>query len=158
IPFTRTFDGVGSNPTPDKGLRAKLQAELPGIFNRALRGLERLAQQEAFTQPKSVLEAKAAYIRSNDNVRVFVEECVIAEADATIVKKEFYTVYENWCDRYGERAVSQKALKDALAQIIPNLDEWRERANTPWCWLGVQWSPDAADYMPASLHTSGAHS
>jgi putative DNA primase/helicase len=151
IPFTRIFDGVGGNPTPDKALRDKLKAELPGIFNYALRGLARLTANQAFTQPKSVVEAKQAYIRSNDNVRVFVDECVLAEKDATIVKKEFYQVYEIWCDRYGERAISQKALKDALTKIIPALDEWRETASSPWNWLGMQWGPDAANYMPPSL-------
>lgn len=148
IPFTRTFDGVGSNPKPDKGLRGKLQEELAGILNRALKGLQRLASNEAFTQPKSVIEAKQAYVRSNDNVRAFMEECVIADTHATIVKKEFYAVYEHWCDQYGDRAVSQKLLKEALKHIMPNLDEWRERANTPWCWLGMSWSADAAAYMP----------
>jgi putative DNA primase/helicase len=148
IPFTRTFDGGVGNPKPDKGLRGKLKEELPGIFNRALRGLERLALNEAFTQPKSVVEAKQAYIRSNDNVRVFVAECVLAEQDETIIKKDFYQVYERWCDRYGERAVSQKALKDALKQAVPSLDEWRETATDPWSWLGMKWSPDAANYHP----------
>ena len=151
IPFTRIFNGVGSNPKPDKGLRDKLKGELSGILNRALRGLERLATNEAFTQPKSVIEAKKAYIRSNDNVRVFVAECVIAETNETIVKKEFYQAYEYWCDSYGERAVSQKALKEALKQIMPNLDEWRPTATDPWSWLGMKWSPDAANYQPPAM-------
>jgi hypothetical protein len=80
-------------------------------------------------------------------VRVFVQECVIAEASSTIVKKDFYQVYQNWCDSYGERAVSQKALKKALEQIIPKLDECRAKASDPWSWLGMRWSTDAADYM-----------
>lgn len=151
IPFTRTFDGVGNNPTPDKGLRSKLKDELSGIFNRALRGLERLATNDAFTLTKSVLEAKQAYIRSNDNVRVFLEECVIADPSETIVKQEFYRVYEYWCDSYGARAVSQKVLKDALKQIIPTLDEWRSTASDPWRWLGMKWGPDAANYQPPSM-------
>jgi P4 family phage/plasmid primase-like protien len=151
IPFTRIFDGVGGNPTPDKALRDKLKAELPGIFTYALRGLARLTANQAFTQPKSVVEAKQAYIRSNDNVRVFVDECVLADKDATIMKKEFYQVYEIWCDRYGERAISQKALKGALTKIIPGLDEWRETASSSWNWLGMQWGPDAAHYRPPSL-------
>jgi putative DNA primase/helicase len=50
IPFTRTFDGVGTNPAPDKTLRHKLKEELPGIFNRALCGLARLTANEAFTR------------------------------------------------------------------------------------------------------------
>lgn len=148
IPFTHTFNGEGTNPQPDLGLRPKLQGEISGILHRALRGLERLATNKVFTQPQSVREAKAAYIRGNDNVRVFVEECVIAEQNETIVKKTFYEVYEHWCDRYGERAVSQKILKAMLTQLIPNLDEWREDNRKPWCWLGMKWSPDAATYIP----------
>jgi P4 family phage/plasmid primase-like protien len=151
IPFTRTFDGVGGNPTPDKELRTKLQAELPGIFNRALQGLQRLTLSEKFTLPKIVLEAKQAYIRSNDNVRVFLEECVIVDTNETIVKKEFYRVYENWCDQYGERAVSQKALREVLMQSIPRLDEVRAAPTDPWSWLGMKWSEDAKDYMSPSF-------
>jgi hypothetical protein len=67
------------------------------------------------------------------------------------MKKEFYQVYEIWCDRYGERAISQKALKGALTKIIPGLDEWRETASSSWNWLGMQWGPDAAHYRPPSL-------
>jgi P4 family phage/plasmid primase-like protien len=151
IPFTRTFNGEGGNPAPDKGLRDKLKAELPGIFKRALQGLRRLTGNEAFTQPKSVIEAKKAYIRSNDNLRVFAEECLLANHSGTISKKEFYDVYESWCDSYGDRPLTQKLLKDALKQIFPNLDEWREDKNSPRCWLGIEWSDDAGSYKPASF-------
>jgi P4 family phage/plasmid primase-like protien len=155
IPFTRTFNGVGGNPSPDRGLRDKLKDELPGILNRALRGLERLVLADKFTLPKSVLEAKQAYIRNNDHMRVFLDECVIAERDETIVKKEFRKVYESWCDRHGVRAVHDVAIKEALTQVVPNLDECRATKNSPWCWLGITWSADADDYMPPSLHVSG---
>ncbi len=129
--------------------------ELPGIFNCALRGLERLALNEAFTQPKSVIEAKKAYIRSNDNLRVFAEECLVVEPNGTIPKKEFNEVYERWCDSYGDRAVVPKLLKDALKQIFPNLDEWRETKTSPRCWLGIEWSSDAANYKPATFKVGG---
>ena len=155
IPFTRTFNGVAGNPMPDKGLREKLKGELPGILNRALCGLERLATNDAFTQPKSVIEAKQAYIRDNDHMRVFLDECVIAEKDETIVKKQFRAVYQNWCDRYGVRPLHDAAIKQALKEVVPNLDEYREDKHSAWCWLGVKWSADAADYMPPSLNVSG---
>jgi len=155
IPFTRTFDGVGNNPQPDKGLRDKLKGELSGILNRALRGLERLATNEAFTLPQSVIETKKVYIRSNDNVRVFVDECVVVNTSGTIPKNGFRTVYKNWCDSYGERDVSDKALKEALKQIVPNLDEWRKDKTSPRCWLGIEWSADAANYMPPAFKAGG---
>ena len=69
IPFTRTFNGVGDNPTPDTGLRDKLKTELAGILNRAIDGLRRLHLNKAFTQPQSVMDAKRAYIRDNDHMQ-----------------------------------------------------------------------------------------
>ena len=77
IPFTRTFNGVGSNPTPDTGLRDKLKTELAGILNRAVDGLRRLHLNKAFTEPQSVKDAKQAYIRDNDHMQGFLEECVV---------------------------------------------------------------------------------
>src|SRR5207237_9191717 len=155
MPFTRTVDGVGGNPTPDRGLRDKLKGELSGILNRALHGLERLATEEAFTQTQSVLNAKKAYIRSNDNLRVFAEECLIDDPNGTIPKKEFYAVYEQWCDSYGDRPVTQKLLKDVLKQIFPSLDEYRKDRTSPRCWLGIDWSDDAANYKPTSSKVGG---
>ena len=155
LPFTRTFNGEGTNPQPDKGLREKLKAELPGILNHALAGLARLQTTDAFTKTKSVTEAKKAYMRSNDNLRVFAEECLLANPIGTITKKEFYEVYARWCDSYGDRPVSQKSLKDALGQIFPSLDEWRETNSSPRCWLGIEWSDEAASYKLASFRVGG---
>jgi P4 family phage/plasmid primase-like protien len=151
IPFTRTFNGVSGNPVPNKTLRDDLKDELSGIFNQALDGLKRLALQDTFTQPKSVVEAKQVYIRSNDNVAVFVAECVTVKKEAILTKKDFYTVYEIWCDRYGERPVSQKLLKDALKKAVPMLDEVRPHAKAPWYWLGIEWSADADAYLSSAL-------
>jgi P4 family phage/plasmid primase-like protien len=149
IPFTKIFNGVGNNPQPDLGLRGKLQGELPGILNRALHGLERLATNNAFTEPKSVVEAKKAYVSRNEHVQVFLTECVIAETDETIVKKEFRDVYQTWCDRHGIQAVHNAAIKAALKKAFPTLDEYREDKKSSWCWLGIKWSVDAADYLPS---------
>jgi P4 family phage/plasmid primase-like protien len=57
VPFEQTFTGKAA----DKQLRAKLQAELSGILNRALAGLQRLFEQDAFTEPQAVKDALAAY-------------------------------------------------------------------------------------------------
>ena len=50
--------------------------------------------------------------------------------------------------------MTQKALKDALKQIFPNLDEVAETNSSPRCWLGFEWT-EAANYKRASLHTEG---
>jgi putative DNA primase/helicase len=152
IPFTRTFNGEGDNPAPDRNLRDKLKAELPGIFNRALQGLARLATQDAFTPSASVSEAKQAYIRDNDHLQVFLKECVIADTHAMIEKKQFREVYRNWCDRYGVRELHNAALKEGLKHMVPTIDECRKDKYSPWCWLGITWSPDAHGYMSPSFN------
>ena len=158
IPFTRTFNGVGDNPQPDKGLRAKLTAELPGILNRALQGLERLATKDAFTQPQSVVDAKQAYMRDNDHMRVFLTECVVPDQASMIVKKQFREVYYQWCDRYGVHHLDDRTLKESLKEFQPRLDECREdkhNKSSSWCWLGIAWSEDAAEYLSPTFNASG---
>src|SRR2546427_3598918 len=157
IPFTRTFDGKDGNPTPDKDLRDKLKKECAGVFNHALVGLKRLALNQAFTQTKSVLKTKQAYIRSNDHMRVFIEECLLADKDGMIVKKEFRDLYKNWCDRRGVKALHDAAIKDALGTAFPRLDECREDKKSPWYWQGIAWGPDAADYEPPKMHGHAAN-
>ena len=86
--------------------------------------------------------------------RVFLEECVVPDLHAMIVKKEFRTVYGEWCDRQGVHRLSDFAIKEALKEFQPRLDECREdSANkySPMCWLGIAWSQDAADYMSATF-------
>jgi putative DNA primase/helicase len=147
IPFQRTFNFEPGNSAPDLGLRDKLMHELPGILNRALRGLARLVQQAAFTQPASVLAEKEAYMHKNDNVRAFAEECLTADTHGSIIKRDLYRVYAGWCASAGERPVSQKILREGLVRSFPRLDEWRPAAQAPWRWLGIAWSIDPDDYL-----------
>jgi phage/plasmid-associated DNA primase len=140
---SQPVNGEGGNPKPDKGLRSKLRGELPGILNRALRGLKRLNLNEKFTDSESVLKAKQAYIRSNDNVRVFVDECVVVDPIDEIPKPQFYAYYRQWCEQRGERAVTETSLKGALKQAVPALDERRDSGNGKRYWMGIRWANTA---------------
>ena len=74
-----------------------------------------------------------------------------------IVKKQFRTVYETWCDRQGVHRLSDFAIKEALKDFQPRLDECRKHSAdkySPMCWLGIAWSEDAVDYMPKPFATS----
>jgi P4 family phage/plasmid primase-like protien len=140
VPFEQTFTGKAA----DKKLRAKLQAELSGILNRALAGLHRLFEQDAFTEPQAVKDALAAYQRENDTVAAFTAECVKEEPLGKVLKQYFYKVYRTWCDLQGLKAVSQSELKTRLYQHFPKLDEARTARNTgPWHWLGIVLTEDA---------------
>jgi putative DNA primase/helicase len=142
IPFTKTFKGDAA----DKDLRAKLQKELPGIFNRALNGLQRLSDNGAFTVPQVVQDALAAYQRDNDTVAAFIEACVAAEELGHVRKSVFYSTYQAWCRQQGLKAMRQNDVRDALYRMFPSppLDEWREdNGKGPWNWKGIRLTEDA---------------
>jgi len=137
IPFSKSFRGQEGEI---KGLGEKLLGELPGILNKALTGLRRLFEHDAFTIPQVVEQALAAYIQLNDNVRAFVDECVNVDPNDEISKRQFYAYYRQWCEQRGERAVTETRLKGALKQAIPTLDERRDSNNGQRYWFGMGWA------------------
>jgi P4 family phage/plasmid primase-like protien len=140
IPFERTFEGKNA----DNELRLKLRNELPGILNRALRGLQRLFTEGKFTEPQAVKAALEEYRRDNDTVASFVAEHAVEEANATTLKKKFYQNYRKWCETQGLPHETQKQLKTSLRHLFPKLDELRPRSGrAPWHWVGFKLIEDA---------------
>ncbi len=144
IPFERTFEGKEA----DKELRVKLRNELPGILNRALRGLLRLFSEGKFSEAKAVKAALEEYRRENDTVASFVAEFVEEDANTTTAKKKFYGAYRNWCETQGLRPVTQKQLKASLKHLFPKLDEVRPSSGrAPWHWVGIKLIEDAQEFV-----------
>jgi putative DNA primase/helicase len=148
IPFEKTFDTDESDGKlkKDDELRSKLARELPGIFNRALDGLNRLYLARAFTIPKAVADALAAYQGENDTVAAFAREC-LTESSQTgyIEKKGLYSSYRRWCAQQGFRKPStQVDIKRTLTRIFPKLQEIRlDRGSGPWAWQGITFTENA---------------
>jgi P4 family phage/plasmid primase-like protien len=145
IPFSKTFattPGDGQLQGDDT-LRGKLAQELPGIFNRALDGLDRLYQQKSFTVPQSVAAALTAYQGENDTVSAFAKECLEASATGKITKQDLFRVYRRWCAIQGFKPVNQRELKRSLTQLFPKLDEYREASGKgAWQWVGITLTAD----------------
>jgi P4 family phage/plasmid primase-like protien len=142
VELTKTFTGTNA----DKHLRETLRKELPGILNRALRGLRRLYDQEGFTIPKAAQGALAAYQRDNDTVAAFAADCLKSEKPeqgGRIIKQQLYRNYRGYCASQRWRHVSQREFKAKLYELFPDLDEGRGYRNTgPWQWLGIAYIGD----------------
>ena len=132
-------------------LRSKLVNELPGILNRALKGLKRLTAQKGFTVPQAVKDELSKYERQNDSLAAFMEEAVDIGPTFSVPKQKFYQRYCRWCDVYRLRRVSQKELKPRLYKLLPTLDEARfdsrgvRGGKGPWRWIGMQPIDDGPD-------------
>jgi putative DNA primase/helicase len=157
IPFEKTFATTASDGKlkKDDDLRSKLAQELPGIFNQALDGLDRLYKSRDFTIPKSVADALATYQGENDTGAAFIKECLIeAPRTGTIVKQDLYRIYKRWCAIQGFKWVNQRELKRSLTQAFPKLDEYRDRDTDgrqgPWQWQGIALTDNAPELLEDS--------
>jgi putative DNA primase/helicase len=112
IPFPHQFVG----DKDDKSLRYKLTkaSELSGLLNRALKGLNRLFEQEGFSESATVKEALEDYKRQNDTVAAFIADCCEFAQDAEIERTELYTAYTQYCDGEGFEAVSRRFCYDRV--------------------------------------------
>lgn len=87
----------------DRNLKAKLEAELPGIFNWALMGLARLRKQGHFTVASASEMARAEYKLENDSEAAFVADWIKRGTgdDFTVRANRLYDAYSIWCRRNG---------------------------------------------------------
>jgi P4 family phage/plasmid primase-like protien len=106
------------------GLDATLRAELPGILNWALDGLDRLNRQSRFTEltgPNNIA-LREALLGATSPMREFVAECC-DEGDAyEVAKEQFFEAWETWALRNGHKPGSvQTVSKWLLSQFGPGV-------------------------------------
>jgi putative DNA primase/helicase len=126
LPFNRMF----RKEEQDRQLRHKLVAEVDGIFQWALRGLDRLYDNDGFTEPQVVREALADYQRANNPLVAFVEDCCSLDTEFSTSKDTLYEKYKDYCDNYGFKAGSIGTFFKELYAQYPSLVSARPRTET----------------------------
>ncbi len=116
IPFNRVF---GDNEA-DPELKEKLQEELPGIFNWAMAGLQRLYENGQFTVSNQVTEFTAKYRLESNTVAMFVEdECTVDKSnpDCYTTIMPLYRAYKNWTNESNYKPYSRKNFKREVERL-----------------------------------------
>jgi putative DNA primase/helicase len=85
----------------DTQLEQKLNAELPGILNWALRGLARLNARGRFEQPKSGEELTRDWEDMNSPVKSFLRDCCEMGPDYYVEKSSLRHAFVQWCSQKG---------------------------------------------------------
>ncbi|MCV7259199.1 DNA primase family protein [Mycobacterium shimoidei] len=121
-----SFDGRGSNPKPDKGLKDYLVAnELPGILNWALDGLDDLqARGDKFLVPESAMKYMRTIEDSGSPIKQFLDECCVFGTDDIgepywVYKDELYQAWRMWCGNNGHEPGSKIMLSRKLIASMP---------------------------------------
>ena len=75
--------------------------ELPGIFNWALQGLQRVIKNNnKFTIPKKVKDAVSAYDYDINPFKHFLQDTVTIDPTGEISTRELYRLYKNFCREF----------------------------------------------------------
>jgi putative DNA primase/helicase len=134
------FDAEQS-PDKDLDLDTKLVGELPGIFNWALEGLERL-QKRGFKFPR-VRESeklKADYRQSQDTIAQFVgDECELDET-LTVLSRDFLRAYAMWCKDF---QAGRPQTSTAIGRTLRKMGFVRNDTRDSRGWRGLQLRPDS---------------
>lgn len=130
--------GVSFAGREDIGLEDRLLAELPGILNWSLAGLERLTEQGRFTRPESHGAVDARFREYADPDADFLEQMCVLGEDLTVTQDDLYHVYRAWCDRMGRTKDSTDvtSLRHRLAER-PGIGDKRIGKAKVWHLIGL---------------------
>lgn len=103
MPFDKSFAAK-----PDRKLKQKLTAELPGILNWALEGLAALTERGDFVIPDKCMKLKTEMLYLAQPERGFVKEKCVRGPDVDIKKPTLYLAY---CDYCKEMGIKPKSLE-----------------------------------------------
>ena len=124
------FDVIVPMEKRDPKLRSKLQAELPGILNRAIEGLRRCQSRNSF-DPEHVLEGgKELWQKRADPTKRFFSEVLEKRANSEIESRELFVRYTDWCEDEGCEPLKKETLAKKLLGAFPSSEGARKRHGT----------------------------
>jgi len=135
----------------DRTLPGRLEQELPGILAWLVKG-SLIYQRDGISPPPSVLAATEEYMRDEDMMQDFVDECLVridgtglSEPERRTTSPEIYELYSRWFikNRRGKYVPVQQTFGKQLGKKIH-----KERRGGIVYYYDVRISPEALDKYP----------
>jgi putative DNA primase/helicase len=118
-------------------LTDELCAELPGIFNWSLEGLERLRTRGRFQQPQTSRDAVRQMEDLASPVGAFIRDrCALGPA-LTVEIGMVYQAYRSWCDEHGHKRVNTQVFGRDLRAVRPELSVRQLGADRARAYVGI---------------------
>jgi P4 family phage/plasmid primase-like protien len=144
IPWRITIGSRDRIRNMDKPWWWEQSGELPGIFNWALIGLERLRKQQGFTDSHLSSEALEDYKIESNPARAFLLENLEPTEDGGVKATLIYKLYSKWAVENGYRALGERLFGKEVKRVFPKSDRKRggNRADRYWYYGNVKFSAD----------------
>lgn len=113
------FDVTIPEHEQDKNLHTKIiENELSGVFNWVLQGLNRLLEQERFSNCEAAKQAVEQYRIESDSVQMFLSENDYEVSPTNEMPlKDLFSEYKNYCIESGFKACSLRTLAGRLRNL-----------------------------------------
>lgn len=136
----------------DTALDEKLEAELPGVLNWALEGLQRLQTQGRFTGDRVPGETQDTWEKWANSITRFRKVGLEDAQGSAVPKKTAYAAYSNYCDAEGipsetQHKMSRKLKKHDIQSGRRSIEGKQQR-----CYLDVELTSRGVDLL--NLDTS----
>lgn len=95
------FENPIVNKIPNFIQQLTTEDERSGMFNMAMRGLERLLENGTFTYSKSAVDTKIEMMKSGSSIAIFTTERIEQEVGFELSKSEMYDAYTTFCAERG---------------------------------------------------------
>lgn len=123
----------------DRQLLDRLENEMPAILAWAIRGLQRLLQQDDFT-PATEVQALVKECRVASNpVALFIRECCHEGDGLLVVKEALFEAYKSWALRNFFKVLNKAEFCRDVAQLVsqPRTAPREHRRTGPRCFSRV---------------------
>lgn len=145
--MTKSFYGQ-----EDPDLADRLVAELPGIFNWAVEGWQRLRERRwRFTVPEASRREAEELIDLSSPVTEFLRERCEVGPDFRTPCKDVYAVWRQWCEDSGRREPgTDKQFGRLLAAADATIHRFRlATGSRSWCYpIRIRETDDDGDMVP----------
>jgi P4 family phage/plasmid primase-like protien len=100
----------------DAAVKAEIHREYPAILARMLRACVEW-QQSGLGEPEQVRSATEDYLRGEDAIGAWCEDCITVGVDYSALSGEAYKSYRAWCESEGEHfTLSHKRFSQRLRE------------------------------------------
>lgn len=109
----------------DLTLKEKLAEELPGIFNWALDGLERLRVNGRFTLSAASQATLEDLIEGSSPSKQFIRDCCVVGFEHEVARSELFNSWRIWAPVHGYNAGSEAVFGRNLRAALPEVKDVR---------------------------------
>lgn len=168
IPFEQTFSNHKITKTQ---LMDELEQELQGIFNWALKGLQRLMTNGAFTESAKITSTMKEYLQANDIAEDFMHNCMrpapleLIDKNGEAIQRGVATaavvdLFKMWCEyksnpvqKHTEKIKEVMAKRGIIAVRKSKKYLTMTDASKTSCWAGYEIRVKDADFLEWVIST-----